>query len=160
MDRDAAVPPRHTGSAGAGHAGGARVGHAGGARAGLQPSAASPRAGRGAPAGAGLCGRGHLPFSLQRPALCDCKGSGVSTRGFFWLPNPQLAVSTPRASKALGGSQTHIGSCGRSSRLASGWTIKQQIKFNMHKCKLERKGGIILTWWMCQLMAPECSKAQ
>lgn len=25
---------------------------------------------------------------------------------------------------------------------------KQQIKLSVHKCKLERKGGIILTWWM------------
>lgn len=109
----------------------------------------------------GFVGRRPTIPLLQTPALHDCKGTEMSTQGFFWLLNPRLMVSTPRTSKTLTGSQTHSESCGRSSWLASGWTIKQQIKLNMHKCKLERKeGGIILTWWMCQLMAPEHSKAQ
>jgi len=39
--------------------------------------------------------------------------------------------------------------------LANGWTIEQQMKLNAHKCKLARRVGIILTWWMCQLQSAQ-----
>lgn len=68
----------------------------------LHPLAASPRTGRDAPADAGLCDEKthHSPRG-------DCKSAGVSIQGFFWLANPQLTVSMPRASEALAGSQMH-----------------------------------------------------